>query len=542
MVFVAMAANVLYIGEGRFTLPKFATKPESSKYYQYTATERNFPYIAHHASEMSTSALGETRSFGGLLEAATTSAGATTETVAFDTGHRMDTGNKKRKRSSPSPEPDAESAPKRARMHSSSLLGDSQSLAPMGANGPIPTYPAPNSIHQYVETPQSNLPGAPYIEAPDNHPSCPTTKPRLHSAAALFRRASDKSTRKYTRLSMSKIFMSLQLSPESFLHLQAQAKTYMLDAAHAERQSCVGNRGKCDTDMAKLRLFNCVRDFLNDGAGEQFFGEKALHTRQNEKDVREAAKALGEEDEMQTEGNLMWPRDGNEIIGLVTPLLRRMVTNERQRVYASEMRKGGARSKEDSVGAAEEDLTASRKQDQDSAPFAMPCPSQEEHHGVLSVAPAHRSLYHLCPPLHTPMPSTSNPRPPLSLSHPGFQPRAILVPPAHLVTPEPHIAHVNIFFKKHKRILASVRLHDASDAPLFRLCWSALLSHIHVPIVEAARVCGKSSLETLYRVEAMGSMGRAVVETEDDWENLKVDIAWADWADRTVNVVAALLY
>lgn len=172
----------------------------------------------------------------------------------------------------------------------------------------------------------------------------------VHSAAALFRRSSERTSRKYTRPPMSKLFMSLQLNPEDFLQLQAQAKAYMLDTTHPERQNCVGNRGKGDTDMVKLRLFNCVRDFLNDKAGEQFFGENVA--KPGEREAIEAARALGEEKVINPEGRLIWPRDGNKIISLVTPLMRRMVTNERQRQYAIETRKGGAKkSKEGSVEA-----------------------------------------------------------------------------------------------------------------------------------------------------------------------------------------------
>ncbi|OCL13506.1 hypothetical protein AOQ84DRAFT_105993 [Glonium stellatum] len=164
----------------------------------------------------------------------------------------------------------------------------------------------------------------------------------VHSAAALFRRPSGNTAKKYTRPPMSKLFMSLQLSPENFLHLQAQAKTYMLDPEHPERQNCVGNRGKGDTDMVKLRLFNCVRDFLSDGVGERFFGENV--EKPGERDAAEAARALGEGEDVATEGRKwVWPRDGNKIVSLVTPLLRRMVTNERQRMYAIETRKGGAK-------------------------------------------------------------------------------------------------------------------------------------------------------------------------------------------------------
>ncbi|KAF1913787.1 hypothetical protein BDU57DRAFT_502602 [Ampelomyces quisqualis] len=179
----------------------------------------------------------------------------------------------------------------------------------------------------------------------------------VHSAAALFRRTSEKpTTRKYTRPPMSKLFMSLQLSPENFLQLQAQAKAYMLDTAHPERQNCVGNRGKGDTDMVKLRLFKCVKDFLDEGSGKQFFGENV--EKLGETDAIEAARALGEDRVPESDERLVWPRDGNKIISLVTPLMRRMVTNERQRKYAIETRKGGAKKKDkdDSAEAAAHEL------------------------------------------------------------------------------------------------------------------------------------------------------------------------------------------
>ncbi|KAF2007237.1 hypothetical protein P154DRAFT_517011 [Amniculicola lignicola CBS 123094] len=171
----------------------------------------------------------------------------------------------------------------------------------------------------------------------------------VHSAAALFRRSSHQTARKYTRPPMSKLFMSLQLTPENFLQLQSRAKSYMLDTTHPERQSCVGNRGKGDTDMVKLRLFNCVRDFLDAGVGAQFFGEDVEKPAETE--TLEAARALGQEQTPPTDDKLVWPRDGNKIISLVTPLLRRMVTNERQRMYAIETRKGGSKRKEGSADA-----------------------------------------------------------------------------------------------------------------------------------------------------------------------------------------------
>ncbi|KAG0154698.1 hypothetical protein PDIDSM_266 [Penicillium digitatum] len=143
----------------------------------------------------------------------------------------------------------------------------------------------------------------------------------IHSAAALFRQPSG--NKKYTRPPISKMFSSLEISPENFLHLQAAAKNYMLNDEHPERRDCVGQRGKGDTEMVKLRLWNCVRQFLEaEGNGERFFGEHVVN------------EGMGPR-------AYIWPRDQHKIISLVIPLLRRMVTNERQRQYAIETRKGG---------------------------------------------------------------------------------------------------------------------------------------------------------------------------------------------------------
>lgn len=144
----------------------------------------------------------------------------------------------------------------------------------------------------------------------------------INSAAALFRSPSS-SSKKYTRPPMSKLYASLELSPESFLRLQASAKSYMLNSAYPDRGECVGQRGKGDSELVRLKLWNCVNDFLDqEGQGKSFFG----------------VEASGEDGKARS---MIWPQDKNRIIGAVTPLLRRMVTNERQRQYAVETRREG---------------------------------------------------------------------------------------------------------------------------------------------------------------------------------------------------------
>lgn len=76
---------------------------------------------------------------------------------------------------------------------------------------------------------------------------------------------------------MSKVFTKLELAPEDFITLQAAAKDYMLDPRHPDRSACVGTKEKRDTDMTKLKLYACVKNFLDDepgeGWGERLFGK-----------------------------------------------------------------------------------------------------------------------------------------------------------------------------------------------------------------------------------------------------------------------------
>ena len=202
----------------------------------------------------------------------------------------------------------------------------------------------------------------------------------LHSAAALFRQPSSNkgsaANKKCTRPPMSKLFSSLELSPENFLHLQAAAKGYMLDDKYPERRECVGQRGKGDTEMVKLRLWNCVRQFLEgEGHGERFFGENVVN------------EGMGPR-------TYIWPRDQQKIITLVIPLLRRMVTNERQRQYAVETRKGGGEERR-------------RRKTEDSLPnFNSPSTSRFGGDDHLQIHTQH-DLHDEYPPSQPPMSASS---------------------------------------------------------------------------------------------------------------------------------------
>ncbi|EFR02020.1 hypothetical protein MGYG_05022 [Nannizzia gypsea CBS 118893] len=213
------------------------------------------------------------------------------------------TAVRKRKRTQPNVDPAMTSATARFRFGDV----DEASLAQDGAA---------------VQVPQPDESSLDIREMPPQRVISDARAAGVHSAVALFRQPSA-SSKKATRPPMSKMFASLGLSPENFLHLQAAAKQYMLDENHLERRDCVGQRGRGDTEMVKLRLWNCVRDFLNrEGNGLRYFGENV-----------EGADA--------GPNKMIWPRDEQRIISLVTPLLRRMITNERQRKYVSGARKGG---------------------------------------------------------------------------------------------------------------------------------------------------------------------------------------------------------
>ncbi|KAI9663903.1 MAG: hypothetical protein M1821_007393 [Bathelium mastoideum] len=300
-------------------------------------------------------------------------------------------GKNKRKHSSSPLEEHANHEPRRSKRQKQNAL-------PFPTDTPtLHTHPQPTDENL---TPRTTTTTAP---TPSHTASTPYTSPLppgIHTSAALFRRrpptpppnTSSSSTtgaisttttvRKSTRPPISKLFTSLELTPAAFLSLQAAAKAFMLDAAHPERQACVGNRGRGDSDVVKLRLYTCVRDFLEeeeeaeetmtrmmaeedggggaDGTGTTNAGEEVARGDDGNGGVS-AIAGLGEGEgapltkrQQQSRGEAffgphvrrpdggerrwVWPRDRERVIGLCVPLLRRMVTNERQRRYAVETR------------------------------------------------------------------------------------------------------------------------------------------------------------------------------------------------------------
>ncbi|KAJ4989839.1 hypothetical protein SVAN01_04676 [Stagonosporopsis vannaccii] len=410
----------------------------------------------------------------------------------------------------------------------------------------------------------------------------------VHSAAALFRRSTSNAGRKYTRPPMSKLFMSLNITPENFIALQALAKNYMLSPAHPERQSCVGNRGKGDTDMVKLRLFNCVRGFLaDDGVGEQFFGEHV--EKPGERESHEAAAALGEEGA--DVEKLVWPRDGNKIISLVTPLMRRMVTNERQRLYAIDTRKGSKKVEKDSHfdGHGHQSSPDSHAEQQLQTAFD---PSLQRHtRSSPSAPPATTTKPH---PLNVPTPST----PPSTLLSPP--PSNVSLPPQ---AASPHLTNINIFLLytsgSSKPIkLDEKRIATTRPAHLTFYNYTAFLEQVTAmvkraevlyPVVKAGGGSGpsaavgrggeiESETESLrglaaaanalhdgdeqlstsntsafvsssgtavdgaanYTVKTIGSNGWTVIDSAESWYHVLTERAFAIWADGVCNILVEM--
>ncbi|KAF2691872.1 hypothetical protein K458DRAFT_473545 [Lentithecium fluviatile CBS 122367] len=448
-------------------------------------------YTDHQSSETPVASLEENHNFVELLEAATTAAARqAAQAMNFDGAAVSGWGKRKRVSSSPVGET------------STSQRQGNVTSGPKRTRTDAPTDP---QLHGAEGIERNRSEGS---SVPPTNESLLNDVHRaagVHSAAALFRRSSEKTPRKYTRPPMSKLFMSLQLTPENFLHLQAQAKSYMLDPAHPDRQSCVGNRGKGDTDMVKLRLFNCARDFLNNGVGGQFFGENV--EKPGENDAIDAARALGQE---KAPGDqLLWPRDANKIISLVTPLLRRMVTNERQRMYAIETRKGGAKKKEASVEAAP--VPSNNTQGMSAHGLGQHVDSQQapnpppQLQSLAPIRPSRSQLYLTSPVLSLPLQSSNMNQDITTEFEMVFREfkvykqasrRRFMLPSGlQLELPmepqaEPMLDFLNIFVAKvipPRRgnptptpvlLQAEVRLEDSQEAPLFHMTWAELQRHV----------------------------------------------------------------
>lgn len=314
----------------------------------------------------------------------------------------------------------------------------------------------------------------------------------VHSAAALFRRPTPAS-KKYTRPPMSKLFTSLELNPEQFLFLQAAAKSYMLDPAHPERVHCVGNKGRADTDMVKLKLFGCVDAFLEDeGWGERCWGVGA------ERDFREMRR-------------LKWPEGKNKIITLVTPLMRRMVTNERQRLYATETRRvTGGKKGQPASG------TPPQASPHHAAPQQHPeiDPKLGDYHYNLD--PAFRSSSAAATSADRPAAGST---PPACTTHYKISILAPAPAPSQLL---------------HTSALTSISCPVFSS--LMQHIRSVLAKPLSAPAADGAAE-GEAGLYKLCGVRALTPAGLVCVGAAEQWEEAVKAVDEAVWMERVVRVV-----
>ncbi|PBP19611.1 hypothetical protein BUE80_DR009674 [Diplocarpon rosae] len=328
----------------------------------------------------------------------------------------------------------------------------------------------------------------------DQHSPVSDAGARLHSAMALFRRPSAAS-KKYTRAPMSKLFISLELSAENFLHLQGAAKAYMLDERYPERSECVGSKGRADSDMTKLKLFACVKAFLeDDGWGERCFSEQSENG-----DVRK----------------LKWPQMKNKIISLVTPLMRRMVTNERQRLYALETR------------LEKKTKTSNSKRGQGSA-VASGATTHQEHFEHIGPSGLPRTGTIMDPKLDEPY---------YSIEHPsqtkGNSDSLAFDTPFVVETPTPCDDvndvkyHVNVV-QCGRRIQPQVIL-TSSCCPGF----SSLIQHIH-----SLMNTGAKELST---IEILGPTGMLNINDEESWRDAIALVRQTEWMDGEMKCVVAVL-
>ena len=186
-----------------------------------------------------------------------------------------------------------------------------------------PTGPSTRKRKRDAETSREDLATVDAVQLSSYVATSDSSRPSAAatSGAAIFRQPST-TNKKYTRPPIGKLYSSLELPPECFVRLQTAAKDFMLDENHPDRLDTIGQRGRGDTDLVRLKLWNIAKEFLDDlGNGLKFFGDHVPSV------------------EGQPSRTMIWPQNAEQIIKACVPVLRRMVTNERQRRYAMQTRK-----------------------------------------------------------------------------------------------------------------------------------------------------------------------------------------------------------
>ncbi|KAF4553974.1 Hypothetical protein D9617_5g068490 [Elsinoe fawcettii] len=188
-----------------------------------------------------------------------------------------------------------------------------------------------------------------------------------------FRR--DNKKKKQTRPSVENLYDAVQLTPERFLDFMSAAKAFMLDPAHPERKECIGQRGKGDNKEVKLELLKTTTDFLEEGHGLHFFGAHSeppgdpngtfnqvitVSSRQRElsKPSVSAPPAVHAQSQNRPKRDFTWPEDRNETISRCLMVMRKVASNEKQRLYALDTRKAARTEENTGVDGTNADQTS----------------------------------------------------------------------------------------------------------------------------------------------------------------------------------------
>ncbi|ETI25893.1 hypothetical protein G647_02670 [Cladophialophora carrionii CBS 160.54] len=325
-----------------------------------------------------------------------------------------------------------------------------------------------------------------------------------NSAAVLFREPSSKS-KKHTRPPLGRVFSSLELAPENFLRLQTAAKAFMLDEAHPERRDVVGHKKSSGgADLAKLNLWNCVDEFLSvHGYGEKYF-----------------APGAGSNIPNAPQRTLFWPQDSQFIIKLMMPLMRKMVTNERQRIYAAASRKQGS-AKVTSEG---------------QSPSVMEESITSDHHNVLETSYAEQGTEDqpLMPAQHQET-ETSHAVP----AQPEVATSAPPVSPPPTTTFKPSVVlYVNVVSNAAgtpRRLTPRFSLTPEAAPNL-----AALLSEVDKRYPLPSRNGSTSGVENRPTVKVWLPDGLVTVGDDGEWMVALLSAGFVDWMDAEVRVLVEI--
>ncbi|KIX98782.1 uncharacterized protein Z520_05243 [Fonsecaea multimorphosa CBS 102226] len=321
-------------------------------------------------------------------------------------------------------------------------------------------------------------------------PATASSPPHLQSSASvLFREPSSKS-RKHSRPPLGKVFASLELAPENFLRLQTAAKAFMLDEAHPERKEVVGPKKNAGgSDLAKLNLWNCVEEFLSvHGYGERYF-----------------APGAGEGIPGAPQRTIFWPQDSQTIIKLMMPLMRKMVTNERQRMYAAATRKQGSAKEsgeEQSPAPVDQSIMPDRKAPETSFP--------DQEIEVHPPIPVQQDIPSLSP--HVSQPSTT------------FKQSVVL--------------HVNVVSNTGgalRRVIPRFSLTPEAAPSL-----SALLAEVEKRYTLSARSGGAPGVQSRPIVKVWLTDGLVTVVEDGEWMVALLSAGVVDWMDGEVRVLVEI--